>query len=319
MKSHLSLTEQCDLLMSRGLEVDNVDGFIDFLSKHNYYHLAGYLHPFLSQAEGVVSEQFKPGTNSKTIQDLVEFDRQLRSLLFDALAVFETRFRGSLAYHVGRRNPFLHIEGTGFIKEFLDGGEESPYNEWLRGYEAAVQKHKGNELVSWQEEFNDERLPIWAAVEILDFGKVSRLYRGLDEELASKIGLDFAGKAVFLKGAVASLNNLRNHVAHHGRIWNFHFAINPTLRATKLPTELLHLSQQISYAKNKLFTRLSLLLWFDKNKSFDIDFSNRLFALLRELPGSPSLSLQAMGYSEVFGESGVWAGLELDRASSSSV
>lgn len=310
MKSHLSLTEQCDLLMSRGLEVENVDGFIDFLSKQNYYRLAGYLHPFLVQHEGVVSKQFKPGTSSQTVEDLVEFDRHLRTLLFEALAVFETRFRGSLAYHVGRRNPYLHIDGIGFAKEFTavgEFGEDSPHREWLRGYEAAVKKHNRNDVVRWHEESNFGKLPIWAAVEILDFGKVARLYRGLEEDLASEIAIDFAGKGVFLNGAVASLNNLRNHVAHHGRIWNLHFPVNPTLRASKLPTELLHLSQQTSYAKHKLVTRLSLLLWFDKNSSFDIDFSNRLFALLRELPGSDSLSLQAMGYSETFAESDLWA------------
>jgi len=48
----------------------------------------------------------------------------------------------------------------------------------------------------------DGKFPIWAAVELLDFGNISRLFAGLDEPVATAVANEFGGGARFMKGVV---------------------------------------------------------------------------------------------------------------------
>jgi len=84
MKPHLTLEAQLALLVTNGLKVSDPDVFLIFLKQQNYYRLRGYFHPFLAEVDGKATEQFKPQSAAQTIIELVEFDRMLRSLLFEA-------------------------------------------------------------------------------------------------------------------------------------------------------------------------------------------------------------------------------------------
>lgn len=311
MKPHLDLDAQVALLEKRGLEISISLDLSQFLKDHNYYRLRGYFHPFLETETDISSSgKFSAGTTGQVIKDLVEFDRRLRNLLFEALAVFETRFRASLAYHAGKVNPFIHLEGPGTVAEFdahsEQGSGESQRDLWVKGYNSTLEKHKKNDIVRWHIDRYDGRIPIWAAVELLDFGKISKLYRSLEECVASQIASDFGGGAIFVKSMVATLNDLRNHVAHHSRIWNFHYPVAPIANYSKLPTKLHHLASLSDYERHKLFTRLSLLMFLDSERDFAINFTNRLLDILLALPRSDSLSPMSMGMADGFRQSELW-------------
>jgi len=271
--------------------------------------LRGFFHPFLDTDQNQRATNFKPGISDSHIVDLVEFDRKLRNLLFDALAIFETQFRSILAYYAGQVSPYIHLNGIGLSVEFKkprpdqDGSE---HDEWILKYKESIEKHEANSIVLWHQNNYQGVLPIWAAVELLELGKVSKLFRALDEPIATRVAEEFQMGAIFLKGVVASLNDLRNHVAHHSRVWNFHYPINPPARARKLPAGLLHLSKISDYDRHKLFTRLSLLLWLDSCNSFGIGFKARLFELLYEIPKSKSITYLSMGYTKEFSISPIW-------------
>ena len=83
-----------------------------------------------------MSDQHRPGTTAETILSLNEFDRKLRNLLFEALAVFETKFRASVAYHAVSKNPYLHLDGIGLSTDFtskLQQDGQSKYTQWHIG------------------------------------------------------------------------------------------------------------------------------------------------------------------------------------------
>ncbi|MFM2238071.1 MAG: hypothetical protein RL389_418 [Actinomycetota bacterium] len=313
MKPHKTHEAQLDLLLSRGLEIEDYDSFLAFLREQNYYRLRGYFHPFLNSQDGKTEPDFKAGTTGESIKGLVEFDRSLRNLLFEGLSEFETQFRSILAYHAGEVNPQIHLNGIGLTSDFKNHrpeGRKSYFEDWQEGYAAALRKQEHNDIVIWHSEAYDGLMPIWAAVEILDFGKISRLYRGFEEALATRIASEFGSGAYFLKSAVSSLNDLRNHVAHQSRIWNFQYPISPTTRLKKLPYELQHLNALTDSEVHKLAAKLSLLLWLDREGGLRIDFTNRLFQVLNQFPDSTSLSLSSMGYSDHFKSSTLWNGFE---------
>jgi hypothetical protein len=145
-------------------------------------------------------------------------------------------------------------------------------------------------------------------VELLDFGNISRLFAGLDEPVATAVANESGGGAIFMKGAVQCLNNLRNHVAHQSRLWNFHCPRNPPSRQALLPDDLMHLHDLNDYERSKLFTRLSVLLWLDGENRFGLDLRPRLFDLLRTLPKSEYIKLSSMGYSSGCQSSNLWSG-----------
>lgn len=311
MKPHLTLEAQLSLLVTNGLKVSDPDLFLIFLKQQNYYRLRGYFHPFLSEVDGKATNQFKPQSTDQTIIELVEFDRMLRSLLFEALAVFETQFRAVLAYHAGEASPHAHVDGIGLATDFKTAQKDSvgsAHEEWLIGYRGSLRRHRENDIVVRHDTFEDGKFPIWAAVELLDFGKISNLFAGLDEPIATVIASEFGSGARFMKGVVQSLNNLRNHVAHQSRLWNFHYPQNPPSRQALLPDDLTHLHHLKDYERSKLFTRLSVLLWLDGENRFGLNLRKRLFDLLQTLPKSDYIRLSSMGYSSVFQSSNLWSG-----------
>lgn len=309
MKPHLTIDEQVNHLKKRGLYISDETNFGLFLLNNNYYRVSGYFNPFLIEAEGEIQTYFKPGTSEIQIMQLFEFDRTLRNFLFEVLAIFETKFRSRLAYHAGEISPYVHLTGKGLAIEstsIRDGATESRFAEWTLGYEKALSDNAKNAIVLKHIEKYDGKLPIWAAVEILDLGKISSLFRMLEEPIAALVSKDFNLGASMFKSLVATLNDLRNQVAHQSRIWNLHYPMTPKTYKTKRFDELHHLALIQDYQRHKLFTRLSLLLWIEKTNSFNIDFKNRLFNLLRDLPQSDSLSYSSMGWSDEFLDSTLW-------------
>lgn len=309
MKPHLSIEQQVELLLQRGLEIKDSDKFGVFLKDNNYYRVRGYFHPFLEETENGKQSHFKPGTKDSEIVHLVEFDRNLRNFLFEALAIFETKLRSSVAYHAGRVSPYIHIDGVGLTAEFKEvqpSSSKSKFDEWTDGYKQTLEKHAKNDIVLKHFESYQGLIPIWAAVELLDLGKVSSILRAIEEPIANQIAEDFECGASLFKSVVATLNDLRNHVAHHSRIWNFHYPINPKVSAKKLPKELQHLAEIADYQRHKLYARLSLLLWLNRANSLNIDFEERLKDILKAIPPSLSISHSAMGWSVEFGQSPLW-------------
>lgn len=64
-------------------------------------------------------------------------------------------------------------------------------------------------------------LPIWVAIEILDFGSLSKLFSGMIYSDQQKISSTYGAPTgnIFSKW-LRSLTFIRNISAHHGRLWN---------------------------------------------------------------------------------------------------
>jgi abortive infection bacteriophage resistance protein len=225
--------------------------------------------------------------------------------------VFETQFRSVLAYHASQASPHAHVDGIGLSPDFKTAQKDSvgsAHEKWLIGYRGSLRRHRENDIVVKHDKFEDGKFPIWAAVELLDFGNISRLFAGLDEPVATAVANEFGGGARFMKGVVQCLNNLRNHVAHQSRLWNFHYPQNPPSRQALLPADLMHLHDLKDNERSKLFTRLSVLLWLDGENRFGLNLRKRLFDLLQTLPKSEYTKLSSMGYSSGFQSSNLWSG-----------
>ena len=314
-KPHLSLAEQVDRLIERGLQVNDIDLAMKTLGRFNYYRLRGYFHVFLeneNESDTQVqtkTNRFLPETTLDNVLAIYDFDALLRRILLDALSEFELRLRTSIAYHAGNIDPLVHLNGKGLHTDFtkINANGESSHSIWLRQYQRRFEESTHEDFVKWHIEEFESELPIWAAVEILQFGQLTSLYRGFAQGPASLISNDFGVDPAILKSWAASFNDLRNLAAHHSRIWNKQFVKNPKISGSGFPKKLLHLQDCEEWRLRKLYTQLTVLAWIFSRDQSDENRVLEIMSLLNGFPVSERLSLDQAGFPSNWRELFPWS------------
>lgn len=227
-----SFPEQLALLKERGLLVDKEPAALDYLERIGYYRLSGYWYSFrqleLSEdgAGGIQYQrldQFIDGSHFKDAVKLYVFDKKLRLLALDALERIELAVRVDIAHLLGEQDIYAHENPAMFHGNFAKKKNQSGQTQhqlWLEKYKSHVHRARREPFVEhYMNKYS--RLPVWVAVEIWDFGLLSKLYAGMQykqrEQIASKYGAK-DGRA--FTGWLRGLNFTRNVAAHHSRLWN---------------------------------------------------------------------------------------------------
>lgn len=235
LKPWLSFENQLRQLEARGLQVDAPAAALDYLERLGYYRLSGYWYPLreidvaASRAQGkpIRLDSFMPGSRFEHVVQLYVFDKKLRLLAMDALERIEMAVRVDIAYLLGQRDPAAHenpacLHGN-FAKKVITYGPDKGKTEhqvWLVKYQGLLHRARKEPFISHHMRHYG-RLPIWVAVEIWDFGLLSKLFAGMkraDQDQIAKIygAPDGIAFAQWLR----SLNFIRNVSAHHSRLWN---------------------------------------------------------------------------------------------------
>lgn len=236
VKPWQSYSEQLQLLKSRGLQVEDEEAALRYLARIGYYRLSGYWYP-MRVIDKIASERekrpvrldrFVEGSRFEDVVKLYIFDAKLRLLALDALERIELAVRVDVAHLLGKydscahKNPnFLH---GNFTKKTLKKGFNSGKTEhqiWLEKYQQQLHRSRREPFVEHHEKRYGGELPIWAAIEVWDFGLLSKLFAGMQfddqKTISDKYGVE-SGK-VFASW-LRSLNFIRNVSAHHSRLWN---------------------------------------------------------------------------------------------------
>lgn len=235
LKPWCSFPDQLKTLKSRGLQVENEAAALDYLERVGYYRLSGYWYPLRVidpvesqvQRKAVRLDDFAPGSRLEDVARLYVFDKKLRLLALDALERIEMAVRVDVAHLLGARDPLAHQNPTclhgNFAKKVIQRGPDAgktQHQVWLEKYESHLRRARKEPFVVHHLEKYGE-LPIWAAIEVWDFGALSKLFAGLQyadqQAIAAKYGAP-SGEA-FGKW-LRTLNFIRNVSAHHSRLWN---------------------------------------------------------------------------------------------------
>ena len=257
-----SYDEQVDLLISRGMTVHDREWAVDRLRSVNYYRLSGYWYPFrMLQSDSTRrSDRFFPDTDLRDVVALHDFDARLRAAAFTSLSHIELTIRARLGHELGQVDPLVHCRPELLGPTARNSGSHRPsqnYLTWRSKYDSELRQSR-EDFVSHHKRHYRGQLPIWAAVEILDWGKLTRLFgmspRQVREAVAAEV--DLTGPQ--LESWLRSLNILRNYSAHHGRLFNRVFALTPRLPRTG-SSEITRLSPTMSRAFGQLSTVQYLL------------------------------------------------------------
>lgn len=238
-KDWKSYKEQIAILQSRGMVIDDMAEAEHCLSRIGYYRLSGYSYPFrqYDKTNKKALDNFKGGTNFSDVVNLYNFDRKLRLLALDAIERIELAVQVEVAYLLGERDPLAHLNPAQLHTKFSTRKHKdvpSPYEKWLSDYAHLVDRAKRKTFVEHNLEKYGE-LPIWVAIEIFDFGTLSKLYAGMKVQDKIKIESPFGlVKGNEFQTWLRGFNFIRNLAAHHGRLWNCNILEIASVPATKI-------------------------------------------------------------------------------------
>lgn len=235
LKPWRSFANQLQQLQDRGLQVDNPAAALDYLERLGYYRLSGYWYPLrgidpvASRAQGkaVRLDSFAPHCRFEDVVRLYVFDKKLRLLALDALERIEMAVRVDVAHLLGQRDPRAHENPTclhgNFTKKLITKGPDTgktQHQVWLAKHQAMLNRARKEPFVAHhQQQYG--ALPIWAAIEVWDFGLLSKLFAGMQHADQQTIaGFYGAPSGQAFAQWLRSLNFIRNVCAHHSRLWN---------------------------------------------------------------------------------------------------
>lgn len=236
LKPWRSMTDQLAVLKARGLLVDNDTAALNYLARIGYYRLSGYWYPLrvidtetsLQQQRPVRFDHFMAESHFEDVVKLYVFDKKLRLLALDALERIEMALRVDVAHLLGEKDSCAHMNPDclhgNFAKKSITKGLNKGRTEhqvWLEKYDTMLSRSRREPFIAHHRAKYNGCLPVWVAIEVWDFGLLSRLFEGMQfadkNRIAAKYGLaDGEQLAKWLK----SLNFVRNVSAHHSRLWN---------------------------------------------------------------------------------------------------
>ena len=233
-KKWLSFKDQIEHLKVLGLNFHDENKAIHYLKHINYYRLSGYFYPF---------RQNDPLTSDKKINDFIEdsyfedikelyiFDKELRLLALDALERIEIAIRTNIAHSLGKYDPLAYREPKYFSKNFRTG----KYLSWVSKSYGQLNRSK-NELAIKHHLEKYDGIPIWVIAETWDFGTMSNLFAGMQNNDKNHIAkLYHIKEGKHLESYLHAFNVIRNTAAHHSRLWNKSIPVKGTEKGFQDP------------------------------------------------------------------------------------
>ncbi len=292
-KPHLSYSQQRNKLIQQGMILDVCDEQAEHhLAHFNYYRLSGYWYEYR-----LPNNHFKPNTKFSEIIRLYKFDKELRLLLLDAIEQIEVSIRTKLAYHLGEKygaHPLL--DSRLFDNQYK-------YNKTLSKLKAEVGKSREDFIMHLTRKYQEAIPPVWAVVEVMTMGQLSNWYKNLKTRQDAKtIAENYQLDSTVLNSLLHHLTILRNHCAHHARVWNKSLTFTLQIPTIK-PVEVIKSFQMGQHEQRKIYNTLVMMAWMLNIIQPDHDWTHRLKTLITQYP---EINTQYMGFPSDWESYDIW-------------
>lgn len=287
-KPVISLEEQLDLLISRGLHVSDRRNALDIIRRTGYYRLSAYS---LSLRK---DDRFYPGISFDNIYELYRCDDAFRKIIFNYATYVEISFRAFISYTLSEKyGPLGYLNADNFVcPDYHSSFITHLENEVARSDDVFVEHHYRD---------LDSVFPLWVAIECSSFGELSKLFKNMKPE-DKQIIVDkwLNDDEVYVSNWLQCSVYARNVAAHGGRFYNRVFKSVPVRLQKKLRRKFPHdRSFAYVFAINKLLPSRALAERF--RKDLHAMFDKYPFALYSKY-GFPDewetlLEVQANDYS----------------------
>lgn len=225
-KPFLSINEQLDLLVKRGLIVENRDNALNILNRTNYYRFSAY--SLTLRKDNV----FYPNVTFDNIYELYRFDDALRKIIFQYTQYTEIALRSYIAYeHAKKYGPQGYMDSRNFLNPIY-------HLDFISKLSDEIEKSDDVFVNHYKRDF-DSRFPIWVAIECSTFGNLSKLFKNMRTEDKTLISKTYFGVSrEYIENWLQAAVFARNVAAHGGRFYNRQLRTVPLKIASKYEKDI---------------------------------------------------------------------------------
>jgi abortive infection bacteriophage resistance protein len=257
--------------------------------------LSGYLYPFKR-----TDESFKEDTTLDMVWENYCFDRQLRLLVMDACERFETALKTDIVYHFAQKCGafgYLDYKNLSGIKPYI-------HTKLLEKIKDETTRSKEIFVVHFFKKYGDKHsfLPLWMVAEVLSFGSIHTMYKGLSPQLKQTIAKKYNISDKVLLSWIGTIQVIRNICAHHGRIYNSILGVKPLI-PNKNP--LWHTPETID--NSRIFSVLTILNYLLRIIAPHSEWKQRIYSLLQKYNQIPR---SVMGFTNKWTDNELWKDLK---------
>jgi abortive infection bacteriophage resistance protein len=229
-KPPLSLPDQPNLLISRGLTVNDAAAATHYLTHIGYYRLSGYALPLQIGGAGPARHNFKPGVTFDDILDRYVFDRKLRLLIMDAVERIEISVRAAMSNAIAARHgAHWYLKSNLFSAKFDHGRFIADIKQQI-GHAPANNRRRDIYIEHYYQTYSTPELPpSWMVFESVSFGTISVAYKNLAPPEFVAVCGSYGLPHQVLISWLHSITYIRNICAHHSRLWNRECRIKPLI------------------------------------------------------------------------------------------
>ena len=221
-KRVLSTQQQLQTYITSGMVVSSVDEATEALATIGYYRLRGYCFHLYDNR----TKQYVPNTNFSDILKLYQFDTELSHLLFGLSTAIEVGLRVHLSEALLIHQDALALHDPQYFrdKKLFWKNVSTLSNEIARSNDVFISHNYRN---------HNGLIPIWAAVEVMSFGNLSKIIKNLKTGQGSSASVllqhyQYKSKRQNLvtpslqmfSSWTQAVSILRNMCAHNSRIYN---------------------------------------------------------------------------------------------------
>jgi abortive infection bacteriophage resistance protein len=316
-KPFLTIEQQVALLSSRGLAVTDRPLTEKYLRNIGYYRLSGYWYPLRDShrvtLQGIetreILDTYRIGAEFAHVVALYTYDNQLRLLMLDVLEQVEVALRTDIVLQLGQYGPWAYRESSlldqKFVTHIPTGKTESQFTQFIKRFDDMVVKSKSDFVKHFKAKYSDP-LPIWAAVELWDFGMLSVFFSGLkykdQRAIATRYNLS---RPELLPTWIRTLADIRNICAHHSRLWNRGLTSQPKIPRVGEIVLLDHLHTN-SVAYERLYGAVAIAGYMQSIINPHTSWKKQLIDLNVTFPVAPGLTFEHMGYPDNWTDLDLW-------------
>ena len=242
-KQILTIEQQVQSYIDAGMEISSHENVETALKSVGFYRLRGYSFHLYDN----VAKKYVSGTRFEDILRLYQFDQELSALVFSMISKIEVALRVRLVEALLIHGEPLVLQDSSIFKE------KKLY--WQNMSTVASEIARSNDVfIKHNFDKHDGEVPVWAAVEVLSFGTLSKIIKNFktgigssysilaaNYQYKSKKGNQVNPSQKMLASWIQGVSVLRNMCAHNSRIYNRTIHTTPEIwDADKVPPPPAH-------------------------------------------------------------------------------
>ena len=226
-KQILTIAQQVQSYIDAGMVITSRADVEKALKSIGFYRLRGYSFHLYDNA----TKKYVPGTKFEDILKLYQFDQELSSLIFSIISKSEVALRVRLVESLLIHGDPLVLQDSSIFKE------KKLY--WQNMSTVASEIARSNDVfIKHNFDNHDGEVPVWAAVEVLSFGTLSKIIKNLktgtgssysilaaNYQYKSKKGNMVNPSQKMLASWILGVSVLRNMCAHNWFFRNYPFQL----------------------------------------------------------------------------------------------